>query len=147
MCVCVPVCIYVCVCVRALSVDAVLCDCSGAGGGQARVLIGGQSLCILCQITAITRLLLLLALMTHFIRTEAHQATHRTHLRTDTHVRAHWGQTRQIGRGVAGLSAGRRGPPADGWRLKQTGDTCTQPNAHTDTHTYSDILILIQAHI
>jgi len=51
-------------CACLLSSDLVLCDCSGAERGQARALIGGQSLCNLCQITAITRLLLLSALMT-----------------------------------------------------------------------------------
>ena len=129
---CVDLCVCMCVCVCVL----VLRDCSGAGGGQARPLIGGQSLCNLCQITAITRFLLLSALMTPLHKepgssSSPHTHTHtHTHTRTDTHTFPQWGQARQIGRGTAGLWTGRGGPPADGWRLKQAGDT----GKYTHTH-------------
>ena len=82
---CVDLCVCMCVCVCVL----VLRDCSGAGGGQARPLIGGQSLCNLCQITAITRFLLLSALMTPLHKEPGSSSSPHTHTHTHTHTHRH----------------------------------------------------------
>lgn len=123
-------CVDLCVCVCTLS--DLLCDCCGAEGGQARALIGGHSLCNLCQITTITRLRLLSALMTSLH--EKLGSSRKTHGRMSTHTfQLTHSEVRQIGQGNEGLRTGREAPPADGRRLRQTGDACTQANVYTFT--------------
>lgn len=129
------ICVSISVCL--LSADLLLCDCSGAGGGQAKALIGRQSLCNLCQITAITRLLLLSALMTPLHKESGSSSNPHTLSLTQSPTRTHIHSEVRLGRsggGAGGRGTGRGGPLADGRRLKQTGDECMQGNLFTFAH-------------
>lgn len=130
------VCAWVCVCVQVMHtlvrLGALWLQWSWRG--QARALIGRQILCNLCQITAITRLLLLFALMTPLQEERGSSSNPHTSLGTHTLSDSHTARSGLADRAGHHRALNRERRSTSRWEEINTNwSTCTHENVYTFT--------------